>query len=373
MKMNQAEYRRLISGDSRGPAAAILRLLLTLASVFYRAAVAVRNFLYDKNLLKTHRANAVVISVGNITAGGTGKTPLVIWLANRLRARNIVCAILTRGYRAGKASLSDEPAVLAEGCGGVRVMVNPDRVAGAAEDVVGCGAGVLIMDDGFQHRRLARDLDIVTIDATCPFGYGRMLPAGLLREPVKSLKRAHAAIITRSDQVDAAEMARIQDQLRRVNPNLTIVPSIHAPVCAMAVEGDDTISLEQIKGRRVFAFCAIGNPEGFVRTVRAIGADIVGRRLYDDHHDYTQQDIADICREAEDSKADLILTTQKDKTRVARLETGKPALPMAYLLVEMKFPAGQDELTGLIDRALAGKMPAYQQESNPEAATAEDL
>jgi len=208
--LKQQTHRKLISGQSSGFGASILRLLLALAATGYSLVVRLRNFLYSNGMLRVHHVDAAVICVGNITTGGTGKTPLVVWLCNlitqnsKLNTQNCKFAILTRGYKARtqeNADLKDEIAILAESCPEAQVIVNPDRVAGAAEAIEKHAAKVLIMDDGFQHRRLARNLDIAAIDATQPFGYGRMLPAGLLREPVSSLNRAGAVVITRCDQV----------------------------------------------------------------------------------------------------------------------------------------------------------------------------
>ena len=215
--MNQEAFRKLVSGESSGLCAILLRFILGIAAHVYRVITWVRNFLYSKGWLKIHRADVPVISIGNITTGGTGKTPLVIRLCNFLRNSGSKCAILTRGYKADE-NYGDEPAVLAESCPGIQVVVNPDRVAGAAEAISKFGAKVLVMDDGFQHRRLVRELDIVAIDSTVPFGYGKLLPAGLLREPVDSLKRADAAVITRCDQVDEAELIQLEGKLKKVNP-----------------------------------------------------------------------------------------------------------------------------------------------------------
>ncbi|MCK4913701.1 MAG: tetraacyldisaccharide 4'-kinase, partial [Planctomycetes bacterium] len=169
----EQSYKKLISGKSSGLGAAVLRLLLAAAAQIYKIIIAIRNQLYDKNILKSYRVNAAVISVGNITAGGTGKTPLVISLCNKINL-NYKCAILTRGYKT-QATKTDEPAVLAENCPQAKVVINPNRVEAANLTINKFGANVLIMDDGFQHRRLKRDLDIVTIDATCPFGFGKII------------------------------------------------------------------------------------------------------------------------------------------------------------------------------------------------------
>jgi len=370
--LNQETYRKLISGENSGAGAVILRLFLQIAAAGYAATVGLRNFLYSSGWLKTHRVDAIVFSIGNITVGGTGKTPLVVWLCNIINQKSKIknqksgCVILTRGYKANQKSkiknqnYEDEVQILAESCPQAKVVVNPDRVAGATEAITGFGAKVLIMDDGFQHRRLHRDIDIVTIDATCPFGYGRMLPAGLLREPITSLKRADAVIITRCDQIHEAKLSKLEEKLQWVNPDMIIARSIHRPVCAKLADGKE-ISIEQLKGRSVFAFCGIGNPQSFLGTIKNIGAELVGSKIYDDHHHYTDADIAAICEQARVLKAGLVLTTQKDWTKIIfdfrfSIFDFLPPIPLAYLAIELKFISGEDKITQLIEDTLTGKM-----------------
>ena len=366
--MKQKDYRRLISGQSSGAGAAVLRFFLGAVAAGYSIIIRLRNFLYSTGLLKTQRADVPVISVGNITAGGTGKTPLVVWLYSKitenlkLKTQNYKCAILTRGYKATKnlklktQNYLDEPAILAESCPDAKVIINPDRVAAAAEAVDKFGAKVLIMDDGFQHRRLARDLDIVTVDATCPFGYNKMLPAGLLREPLSALTRADAVVITRCDQTGEAELARLEEKLKQVNPNMIIAKSIHKPVCAKSPDGKET-GIEELKDKKMFAFCGIGNPDAFLETVRRLGAELVGSKIYNDHYHYTDNDIADIHKQAKNLEADLILTTQKDwfSTQYA-IRSTQYEIPFAYLAIELIFTAGEDKITQLIEKTLAGKI-----------------
>jgi len=365
--LNQEFYRKLISGRSNGFGGIFLRFLLCFSAVGYSLIIRLRNFLYSKGWLKAHKVNAIVFSVGNITTGGTGKTPLVIWLYNLLHQRNIRYAILTRGYKTGnqkratsnqrRGTRTDEPAIFAESCADDRVIINPDRVAGAFEAVSKFGAKVLIMDDGFQHRRLARDLDIVTIDATLPFGYGKLLPAGLLREPITALKRAHAAIITRCNQTTEAKLAELEQKLQQINGNMIVARSIHTPICAKSAESQE-ISVEELKGKRIFAFCGIGNPQAFLSTIKATGAELVGSKIYDDHYHYTPDDLSEIYDQAKVLKADLILTTQKDwsSTQYAIRNT-QYEIPFAYLEIELKFTSGEDKLTALIENTLADKMP----------------
>ena len=384
--MNQESYHKLILGKGGSLRSILLRLLLGAASQIYSIVIRLRNFLYFKGWLKIRRVNATVISVGNITVGGTGKTPLVIWLCNqvtknsKLKTQNYGCAILTRGYRATQNSklktqnYSDEPAILSEHCPQAKVIVNPDRVAGAVEAVSQFGSKVLIADDGFQHRRLARDLDIVTIDASRPFGYGRMLPAGLLREPVTELKRADAVVITRCEQADEVELNRLEEKLRVFNPALIIARSVHTPVCMKSQSGEE-ISIEKLKGKKIFAFCGIGNPDAFFTTLKALGAELVGSKIYNDHYHYTNKDMDDIyeqaCGATACPKADWILTTEKDRTKISDSNIAgyrekkkelnpkdtQYQIPLAYLEVELKFTSGEDKLKRLIEDALAGKIP----------------
>ncbi len=368
--MNQDDFRKLISGQKAGLGAGLLRLLLGVAAGGYSVAVRARNFLYSKEWLKVHRVNAVVLSVGNITVGGTGKTPLVIWLCkeiisdSRFQISNSQCAILTRGYKSRAQETEDyrdEPAILIESCPEVKVVVNPDRVAGAAEAVSKFGANTLIMDDGFQHRRLVRDLDIIAIDATRPFGYGKMLPAGLLREPVASLKRADAVVITRCDQITKAELGQLEKTLQIINPDVIIARSIHAPTYVQSADNQE-ISLEQLKDKKIFAFCGIGHPDAFFNTIKTIGSELAGSKVYNDHHHYTDDCLADIYEQAGGLKADLILTTQKDWTKIisdfkSQISDFESSLPFAYIGIEIKFLAGEDKLRGLIEKTLAGTIP----------------
>ena len=352
--MNQNSYRRLVSGEKKGFVPAVARCVLTVLSWPYALAIRVRNYLYSAGFFKTHNAQAVVISVGNITVGGTGKTPLVIWLADFLAKKDLRCAILTRGYKIKNSRLSDEPAVLAKSCPDARIIVNPDRIAGANEAIGKFDCCVLIMDDGFQHRRMNRDVNIVTIDATRPFGYGRVLPAGLLREPISSLRRADAAVLTRCDQVSQYQLTQTKGKIRQVNPDILIARSVHAPVCARSLQHRQ-IELEQLVQKNVFAFCGIGNPDAFFETIRRLGLNAVGTRIFNDHHLYTPDCLRDICEEARYLGADMLLTTQKDWNKAALPEPAGDML-LAYLAVELKLLAGEEELIRLIETALAGKI-----------------
>ena len=317
--------------------------------------------MYDKQLFKTHHYDITVISVGNITLGGTGKTPLVIWLCKLLQQQNLLCAVLTRGYKTqgtsdeSRGTRTDEPAIIAESCPQAKVIVNPDRAASAVEAIGKFAAKALVMDDGFQHRRLARNLDIITMDATLPFGYDKIFPAGLLREPITSLKRAHAVVLTRCDQITASKLDQIEHKLQTINPGMIIARSVHAFVCAKTPDNID-IDTEYFNGKKTFAFCGIGNPDAFFNTLKITGAELTGSKIYNDHHSYTQACLSDIYTNARQAEADIILTTQKDWTKIRHLTLAKKDIPLAYLLVEIKFLAGEDKLRSLIIDTLAGKI-----------------
>jgi tetraacyldisaccharide 4'-kinase len=365
--LNQETYRKLISGQSKSLDATLLRFFLQAVAKPYAVFIALRNLAYSKGWLKVRTADVPVISVGNITVGGTGKTPLVVWICNTIhksKIKNQKCkvAILTRGYKATQnlklktQNYVDELAIFAGSCPQAKVIVNPDRVAAAHQAVNKFGADVLIMDDGFQHRRLSRNLDIVTIDATSPFGYSKMLPAGLLREPIAVLKRANAVVITRCNQVGENELAELEKKLRLLNPNMTIARSIHEPVYAKAAD-DKKINLDELKGKKVFAFCGIANPDSFLKMIKKFSSNLVGSKIYNDHYHYTDSDLYDICKQARHFKADLILTTQKDWSRLPiENQKSKIDISFAYLAVELKFISGEDKITPLIENALGGKI-----------------
>lgn len=350
--MNQVHLRDVISGRYKGAYATFARLVFRPFSGLYQFTVQARNRLYDAGLLKIHNVSVPVISVGNITAGGTGKTPLVAWLAKYISSKKN-CAILTRGYKATRNSV-DEPALLAQSACNTPVIINPNRIDGA-KDAVKNGAEVLILDDAFQHRKLERDLDIVTVDATCPFGGERLLPAGLLREPLGNLKRADAVIITRSDQVEKNRIEEIKKTIKTVKPSLVIATAFHKPICIRDSQGVES-SVLKLKGKKVFTFCGIGNPDAFSTTVKSLGAIITGSMIFDDHYHYSKTDIERVTANAETSKADLVLTTEKDFSKIDTAWLTETAVKFEYLAVEIELLAGVERITELIGKAIAGKI-----------------
>jgi len=330
----------ILSGRRRGLCASVVRAGLSSAAVPYSAAMRLRRWAYRRGLLNRRRADAPVISVGNITTGGTGKTPMVAWVVQHLKGASRTPAVLIRGYKAVEGQ-SDEAELLRQ-LTHVPVIINPDRVAGARE-AVARGADVLVMDDGFQHLALRRDLNIVLIDATNPFGYGRCLPRGLLREPVAALTDADAVVITRSDEVESPRLEELRRRLDNLAPNASFHAAVHQPV-GLIDEAGAKLPPDALNRRRVCALCGIGNPESFARTLERLGADIVSRCVFDDHVAYTPARIDAIRHACRDGRAELLVTTEKDFVKLAGVSL---PVPLWRLAVVMNIVEGEQQL---IDR-----------------------
>lgn len=353
--MDQSSLRRVISGEDGSLRASVLRGLLCFLSYIYSGLIRIRNLLYDSGLLKAGHCGGFVISIGNITAGGTGKTPLVIWMYQTLNAKGLKCSIITRGYKSESSGdkLKDEPGMLQENCPDAEIIVNPDRLSAGIRAVKNFGAEVIILDDGFQHRRLARDIDIVCIDSSCPFGYGKILPAGFLREPPSSLKRADAVVLTRSDQAGKAGLEEITRKIRTLNPEAVIAETSHKARRIRASSGKEA-GLDELKGKKIYAFCGIGNPDAFFCTLTQLGAELAGRKIYNDHHRYSSEDIEIIVSESKKHKAELIVTTEKDYIKLPR-EGLKGDIEICMLKTEIDFAKGREKLGDLIYNRLLQK------------------
>ncbi len=346
--LDRQAYLRLIRGQTQGLGAGLARGGLGLASLAYGAAVAGRNFGYDRGLLRSHQAAVPVVSVGNLTLGGTGKTPMVEWLARWFRRRGLRAAILSRGYGHSQG-LNDEGRVLEENLPDVPHLQNPDRVALAQVATDELNTELIILDDAFQHRRLARDLDIVLVDALEPFGLERLFPRGLLREPVGSLKRAGVVVLSRADFVPEAVRAAFRDVAERKAGPLRWVEARHAP--RDLVDGDcRSSSLHEIAGKSVAAFCGIGNPEGFRRTLLPLCAKLVDLRVFADHHLYSAADVGSLESWARECGANLVLTTQKDLVKLRASVLGPS--PLRALRIGLEIMAGGEIMDDLLARLL---------------------
>jgi tetraacyldisaccharide 4'-kinase len=302
-----------------------------------------------------------VISVGNLTTGGTGKTPLVCFLARRLRGAGWRVALVSRGYGRGEAALNDEALELEQRLPDVPHIQDPDRVRAAEIAVEELETQVIVLDDGFQHRRLHRDLDIIVIDATCPFGYGAMLPRGMLREPLSSVRRAAIAVLTRCDAVSPAQRAAIRQRYLRWHPQLVWLESAHQPQSLIGFREPTERALETLQGQRVAAFCGIGNPDAFADTIRGCGAELVGFRPLPDHAVYDGETIARLTEWLRSlPPVDAILCTHKDlvKVRTDRL-AGSPLWALQIDLVWLDDPT---PLLQRLDRLCRQAEPAAAEE-----------
>jgi tetraacyldisaccharide 4'-kinase len=307
------------------------KALLGAASLAYGAGVFGRKMLYDIKVLPRRRIGAKVICIGNLTTGGTGKTPAVLLAAETLRRRGHEVAILSRGY--GRAAAKKDVTVLLDGrhtdwrlCGdepwmihqslqgqGVPVLVCPDRAKAGELAVEMYGSRVLILDDGFQHLKLHRDLDVVLVNARDPFGGGRLLPLGNLREPVSALKRAHMVIVTHADRVTAPELAKLRVEIDAAHPGVPILESAHKADHVLDVRTEEKHPLSHLKGKAVVALSGLGDPLSFEASLESLGATPAQRWRYPDHHVYTEREM----RSISDLRGGLpVVTTFKDFVRL---------------------------------------------------------
>lgn len=345
-KVDEAAFLALIRGERRGVLPALARSGLSLAAIGYRAGVAARNFAYDRGWARIASAPIPIVSVGNLTLGGTGKTPMVEWIARHYRDRGIRVAILSRGY-GGQEGLNDEGLVLDENLPDVPHLQDRDRASLATIAAEELEAELAILDDGFQHRRLGRDLDVVLLDALDPFGLGRMFPRGLLREPAGSLRRARVVVLSRADLITPDARTALRDRVGRIVPKAAWAEARHAPLDLLA-EGEAPRPLEDLAGKRVAVFCGLGNPEGFRRTLGGLGVESVAFRAFPDHHPYDGQDLADLASWAREAGADLALTTQKDSVKLRLAALGP--IPLLSLRIGLEVMAGAGAFRAELDR-----------------------
>lgn len=337
----------------------VLKYLLTPLTPLYRGVIAARNLGFRSGALSATRLSVPVMSIGNLTFGGTGKTPTVISLVRELVRRGYRPAILTRGYKrrdrtpalvvgpdseATVARVGDEALELASRLPGVPIAVDADRFAGAKE-VLRRGADVLVMDDGFQHRRLHRDLDVVLIDAGDPWGGGFLPPVGRLREPRENLRRADAAVITKLPEGSRERFGELKDEIGRIAPGLPVFGAQLETTTLITPQGRQP--LERLEGREVVALAGVGRPGGFLSTLKRCGALVVDEIIFRDHHIYKRDDIDRACERAS-SRSAILVTTGKDAVKL-------PAdAPCWVVQVDMvPFGGSWDELLGLCPRLKA--------------------
>lgn len=345
---------------------------LTPLSGLYGAAMKARCALYQRGLFHVHKVGAPVVCVGNITTGGTGKTPIVEWIAREFARRQRRVCILARGYgRQHPGSrvvvsngseifidareAGDEPLLLAEKLKGeAAVICDADRVAAARWAIDNLGADLFILDDGFQHLRLARDLNIVAIDATNPWGNRRLLPAGHLRESPDQLARADCVVITRADDVARTEELKSEiNQLSKGRPVFLSRMRIDGlrELKAMTKSG---VAFDELKSRPVAAFCGIGNPESFLKQLRRDGFELCHTQAFPDHHYYTQEEINSLISQSTSRGAHALLTTAKDEVKLRSLGCELPCY-VVDVVIEI---ADEGKFLALVHAAIGISAPA---------------
>ena len=352
--LNASDFRNIVSGQRRGLRATLWRALFRVVELPHTWGVRIRNHRYDNRRAEVCRVSVPVVSVGNLTTGGTGKTPMVEWLSRWFRDRNMRVSLISRGYGAERGALNDEAMELEQKLPDVPHLQNPDRVEAARVAIEEFDTELIIMDDGFQHRRIHRDLDIVLIDSLEPFGYGHLLPRGMLREPLSGLRRADAIALTRADMVSPERRHEIQRKARRHNPDAVWIEVSHAPNSLISSKGDSQ-PLESLRDTKVAAFCGIGNPAGFRHTLESCGCDIAWLKEFPDHCRYRREDLdrlADLLSESND--IERVICTHKDLVKVAVERIGGHDLWALQVGIEVL--SGLDEL----EQQLAAVLPGHQ-------------
>jgi len=339
----------LATDRHRGLVAGIVKSFLYLLSLIYGLVVRLLIFIY---YLKPYRLNCKVISVGNITLGGTGKTSLVALIARYLKQNGHKVAILSRGYKrkftshqspvTSHETMGDEPYMLKMNLEDVPVMVEADRIRAAKLAIRDYGADTVILDDGLQQWSIKKDLEIVTIDATCPFGNRKLIPRGILREPLSSLKRADVFVVTKTNLNQTGD--RVKGFLGRINPTALNIESIHSPLGFRRLDKPgELLGISVLAQKTVTLFSGIGDPDSFEALIRNLGAQIGLSFRFRDHHNYSKEDLDKIIKSSKDKNIDTIITTEKDAVRLGSLQLRAYSLQLLYLRIELKIIKDEQE------------------------------
>jgi tetraacyldisaccharide 4'-kinase len=361
-----------------GRRADLLRGILNLFSWGYRAAVALRLTLYGNRFYRPRSVGCLVISVGNLTVGGTGKTPVVEMLARALQAGGRKVAILSRGYKSVPRPLAlriwdkvfkrkalfvprvvsdgqsllldsrtagDEPFMLANNLRGVLVLVDRDRIKAGLYAIEHFGADTLLLDDGFQYIRMRRGIEVALIDRQAPFGNEYLLPRGTLRESPRNLKRATHIFLTKCTGGDNSELVA---RIRKYNRTADIIECTHRPKHLRNIVTGETHPLEFLQDLVIGSLCGIAMPESFVNALRSLGARVEVSKTYTDHHRYNSREIETFIRQCARRGVSAILTTEKDAVRIPRILD--PEVPIYYLRVEIEILAGQESWERFVER-----------------------
>ncbi|MBC8189886.1 MAG: tetraacyldisaccharide 4'-kinase [Puniceicoccaceae bacterium] len=373
-----AQFTADVIYDRRhGRGAEIMATCLYGLSFLFSGIVQLRWYLYEHRILRNKPLGCLVVVVGNLTVGGTGKTPVVEKIARTLTERGRKVAILSRGYKSKKEPLpkklwrklthgteappkivsdgktvlldsdvaGDEPYMLARNLPGVVVLCDKNRVKAGSFAIRRFGCDTLILDDGFQYLPLKGRLNLLLVDKTNPFGNQHLLPRGILREPIKHLSRANYIFLTKSDGIrDDA----LLEMIRENNPKAEIIECAHKPQYLQSVNSAERLSLDVLKGARVGAFSGIASPESFENMLRDFGAEIRYNQRFLDHHRFTRYEIERLYRKAGKADLEMIVTTEKDAVRL--FEDIQATVPVYYLRLEIDILSGEEDFEGATER-----------------------
>ena len=348
--MNEQRIIRIMSGEDQDLTSKAMRCLMRSIEPIYTFAVNHRNKRFDHGIRKAMPLGRPTISVGNITTGGTGKTPFVTMVAEFLLSQGYQPAILLRGYQSDEHGSDEARAYQTLLQDRVIVQTNPSRIAGAAQVLkTNPEVDVFLLDDGFQHRQAARDLDLVLIDATQPFGYDHVLPRGLLREPIENLKRSDAIVLTRCDQVNDSVIKQLQNRIQSLTGKNPIALTAHSWTHLLDTN-NQYIDLKSISNQSIAAATGIGNPTAFHKTIKEHTKKVILFESFPDHYHFTNQDITRLLEEASKKNADAFLVTEKDyvKWQTILTDPHKTIMPILRPQLSIQCMEGKDQLFSFI-------------------------
>ncbi|MEA3328136.1 MAG: tetraacyldisaccharide 4'-kinase [Candidatus Omnitrophota bacterium] len=343
----------LATDKNKSSFAGMLKLFLLAGSFFYHLGINFILFLYRSGLVKADKLNCKVISVGNITWGGTGKTPIAGMLTEKLTAQGRKVAVLTRGYG------GDECRLLKNRFADTPVLIDKNRLNSGRAAVDKYEVDAVILDDGFQYRRIKKDIEIVVINSLNPFGNGYLIPRGILREPLKRLKAAGLFFLTKTDLADRGKVNVLKKRLKNINPDAVIVESVHKPFCLYKLGTSERAGLADLKGKKVATLSAIGDPQSFQKTVRFLGAEIACNLSLLDHHRYRVRDIKDFADRCRDLKITTVITTEKDSVKlqdiVDELQASGFRLQINFfcLAIQLEITGGRDNLDRILEETFS--------------------
>lgn len=306
----------------------VFRYLLIPFSFIYYIFTAIRNVFYEFHIFRECSLDARVVSIGNITWGGTGKTPAVIFIARLLLEKGHKPVILIRGYG------GDEQGLFPRLLPGIPVKIGKNRINTGRDAISGNAADTILLDDGFQHRRLKRDLDIVCIDAVSPFGNGCLIPAGSMRESLSGLKRADVFLLTKIDLAEGVNV--LEERLKKINPDALIVKSVHKAGHFYKLSNEQLVDAGMLKGKSLVLVSGVGNPESFEKTISGLGLNFKKHFIFRDHHWYNKKDLEKIKDYCFKNNIEAIITTEKDAIKLKTYSLQLIAYSFLVLHIELR-------------------------------------